>query len=87
MDLSTWLPSAVIIAVGIAALLTLFSAQHKARQADVEMSFQVLRVVAMGVQHSGWPPAFLSQEMEHTKQILRDTEAPGLIEAVLQGAK
>lgn len=79
----TWMPSAIILALGFAAIVSLYNGQHKIEQANVQNKFAVLELIAMGVFYSNWPKELLIERIANTKSDLSDTKLPSLLEALL----
>lgn len=79
----TWLPSAITLTLGVAAILSLYNGQHRIEQAHIQSKFADLEIIAMGVRYSNWPMEVLTAKIITTKDDLIDTKVPSLLEAVL----
>lgn len=78
-----WLPSAIVLALGVAAILSLYNGQHKIEQANIQSKFADLEIIALGVRYSNWPMEVLIEKLAATKSDLSDTKLPSLLESML----
>lgn len=78
-----WLPSAIFLALGVAAIVSLYNGQHRIEQATIQSKFADLEIIALGVRYSNWPMEVLIEKLSATKTDLADTKLPSLLESLI----
>lgn len=79
-----WVIPVFIFVIELAAILSLYRGQHKNEQAVIESRFADMEIIAMGVQHSGWPIQLLLDKIASTKADLAEAKIPSLLETIIE---